>query len=66
MYFCFETFVDSTGTCSGSLRGVRESPEACCLQAPRGLGAGAYLESGTSENCFSCMNVIGEADIQLG
>ena len=65
MYFCFETFVDSVGTCSGILRGVRESPEACCLQAPRGLEAGAYLKSG-GENCFSCMNVIGEADIQLG
>ena len=65
MYFCFETFVNSTGVCSGSLRGVRESPEACCLPDPRGLGAGAYLVSG-GDTCFSCMNVIGEADIQLG
>ena len=60
MYFCFEAFL--ANTCARNLLGTTPSPEECCFSTDRGgLGGGSYVASG-DEECFSCMNIIGEED----
>ena len=64
--FCFERY-DEAGMCSGMYLGSANTSEECCLlPGSGGMGAGAYATgiSGT-ENCFNCMNVIGELDAQM-
>ena len=57
--FCYDT-IGSTGgrtICQGRVIRVVDTPEECCVDAPK--GAGYMIPANDVNQCFSCDDVIG-------